>query len=42
MIGKFIYLTITRPKISFVDGLLNQFMHKLREIHQKTTLRILV
>lgn len=33
MIGKFIYLTVTKPKIFFVAGLLGQFIYKLREVH---------
>jgi len=40
-VGKLIYLTITRPTITYVVGLISQFMHKLREIHWKVVLKIL-
>lgn len=37
---KLIYLTVTMS--SYVIGLLSQFMHKLRDFHQKAALRVLV
>ena len=37
--GKLIYLTITRPTITYVVGLISQFMHKLRKIHWKAVLK---
>jgi len=33
LIGKLIYLTVMRPNILYVLGLVSQFMHKSREIH---------
>ena len=39
--GKLIYLTITRPDITYVVGLVSQFMHKPMEVHWKAALRIL-
>ena len=41
MIEKLICLTITRPDIIFVVRVLSRFMHKPREVHWTTTLRIL-
>lgn len=41
MIGKLIYLTVTRRKIFFIVGLLNQFMYKSKDIHRKAALRVL-
>ena len=40
-VGKLIYLSVTRHDIAYVVGLVSQFMHTPREIHQKTNLRIL-
>jgi len=42
LIGKLIYLTVTKPGIDYIVGLVSQFMHKSREIHWKTALRILI
>ena len=33
LIGKLIYLTVTRPDITFIVGVLSRFMHQLRETH---------
>ncbi|GKC96412.1 retrovirus-related pol polyprotein from transposon RE1 [Tanacetum coccineum] len=41
LVGKLIYLTITRPNISFAAQLLSQFSHSLRTTHMKALLRVL-
>ncbi|KAL0323461.1 UNVERIFIED_CONTAM: Retrovirus-related Pol polyprotein from transposon RE2 [Sesamum angustifolium] len=41
LVGKLIYLTVTRPDISFAVGLVSQFMDKPRSIHWGAALRIL-
>ena len=42
LIVKLIYLTITRPDITFAVGVLSKFMHELREAHwSAASLRIL-
>ncbi|KAL0322343.1 UNVERIFIED_CONTAM: Secreted RxLR effector protein [Sesamum calycinum] len=41
LVGKLIYLTVTRHNISFVIGLVSQFMDKPRSIHWETALKIL-
>ena len=41
MIGKLIYLTVTRPDITFAVGVLSSFMHQPREVHWTAALRIL-
>jgi len=33
LIEKLIYLTVTRPDITFIVGVLSRFMHQLRETH---------
>ena len=40
LVGKLIYLTITRPDITYDVGLVSQFMHKPRKVHWKVALRI--
>ncbi|KAL0309234.1 UNVERIFIED_CONTAM: Retrovirus-related Pol polyprotein from transposon RE2 [Sesamum radiatum] len=40
-VGKLIYLTVTRPDISFAVGLVSQFMDKPRSVHWEAALRIL-
>ena len=42
LIEKLIYLTVTRPDITFDIGVLSRFMHQPREAHWTTTLRIMV
>ena len=42
LIGKLIYLTVTRPDISFAVGLLGQFMHDPRLVHLQGALCVLV
>ncbi|XP_020246308.1 uncharacterized protein LOC109824184 [Asparagus officinalis] len=41
LIGKLIYLTVTRPDITFAVGVLSRFMHKPREVHWTAALKIL-
>jgi len=41
LIGKLIYLTVTRPDIISVVGVLSMFMHQLRKAHWSAALRIL-
>jgi len=41
LIGKLIYLTMTRPNITFVVGVLSRFMHQRRETHWLAAMRIL-
>ncbi|GJS02490.1 retrovirus-related pol polyprotein from transposon TNT 1-94 [Tanacetum coccineum] len=41
LVGKLIYLTITRPDISFAAQLLSQFSHSLRKTHMKALTRVL-
>ena len=41
LIEKLIYLTVSRPDITFTVGVLSRFMHQLRETHWSAALRIL-
>ena len=41
LIGKLIYLTVTRSDIIFVVGVLSRFMHQLRETHWLVAIRFL-
>ncbi|XP_039138772.1 uncharacterized mitochondrial protein AtMg00810-like [Dioscorea cayenensis subsp. rotundata] len=41
LIGKLVYLTVASPDISYVIGLLSQFMHEPREVHWQGALRVL-
>ena len=41
IVGSLIYLTTTRPDLSFLVGLVSRFMDKPRQIHWKATNRIL-
>jgi len=41
LIGKLIYLTVTRLDIIFTVSVLNRFMHEFREAHWSVALRIL-
>ena len=40
MVGKLVYLSHTRPDISYVVGIVSQFMHNPNEEHLKVALRI--
>ena len=39
--GKFIYLTVTRPDIAYVVGVVSQFMTKPRQYHLDAVMKIL-
>jgi hypothetical protein len=41
LVGKLIYLTVTRPDISFAVSLVSQFMHAPRTTHLEAVDRIL-
>jgi len=41
LMGKLIYLTVTRLDITFAVGVLSRFMHQPREIHWLAAMRIL-
>lgn len=41
LVGKLIYLTITRPGIAFPVHLLSQFMHKPTSVHMQSAKRLL-
>jgi len=41
LIEKLIYLTVARPDITFVVGVLSRFMHHLRETHWLAAIRVL-
>ena len=41
LIGKLIYLMVTRSDITFVVGVLSRFMHQLRETHWLAAMRVL-
>ncbi|KAL0318213.1 UNVERIFIED_CONTAM: Retrovirus-related Pol polyprotein from transposon RE1 [Sesamum calycinum] len=41
LVGNLIYLTVTRPDISFAVGLVSQFMDKPRSVHWEAALKIL-
>ncbi|KAL0324978.1 UNVERIFIED_CONTAM: Retrovirus-related Pol polyprotein from transposon RE2 [Sesamum radiatum] len=41
LVGKLIYLIVTRPDISFAVGLVSQLMDKTRSVHWEAALRIL-
>jgi len=40
LVSKFIYLTVIRPNIAYIVGLVNQIMCKPKEIHWNAALRI--
>jgi len=41
LIGKLIYLTVTRPDITFTVGVLSRFIHQPRETHWLAVIRVL-
>ena len=41
MVGSLIYLTITRPNLSYANGLMSQFMQKPCKVHLVEVQRIL-
>ena len=41
LVGKLIYLSHTKPNISYVVGVLSQFMHDPRVIHQQAARKVL-
>ena len=41
LIEKLIYLTVTRPDITFAVGILSRFMHQPRETHWLAAIRVL-
>lgn len=41
LVGKLIYLTITRPDVNFTVQLLSQFMHQPTTVHMQTAKRLL-
>jgi len=41
LVGKLIYLTVTRPYITFIVGVQSKFMHQLSKTHWSVALKIL-
>lgn len=41
LVGKLLYLTITRPYIAFTMHVLSQFMHSLTSVHLQAAKRVL-
>ncbi|XP_047945657.1 secreted RxLR effector protein 161-like [Salvia hispanica] len=41
LVGKLIYLTVTRPDISFAVGLVSRFLDKPKQVHWDAAIRIL-
>lgn len=41
LVGKLIYLTVKRPNISFVIGLVNHFLDKCKQVHSEAVIRII-
>ena len=41
LVGKLLYLTMTRPDISYVVQNLSQFMHKTKKSHMEGALRVI-
>jgi len=42
LIGRLIYLTVTRTNITFVVGVLNRFTHQPKETHWLAAIRVLI
>jgi len=41
LIEKLIYLTVTKPDITYAVGVMSRFMHQPKKVHWTATLRIL-
>ena len=40
LVGKFLYLTMTRPDLEFTDQILSQIMHSPKQSHLEASLRV--
>ncbi|XP_070004948.1 uncharacterized mitochondrial protein AtMg00810-like [Nicotiana sylvestris] len=41
LVGRLLYLTMTRPTLAYVVEVLSQFMHKLKRSHMDVALRVI-